>query len=112
MIAAAEFELTSASRACEAQNAEAVHTVRHAPLKKICTGFGRCSGLQSDWTSAPPRPIRTDSLKLIWFTARRMKPYFGNILLLSPKRGDAIAESPIPCVRTPTQRRNGPGLHH
>src|SRR5260370_41866377 len=59
IIAAAEFEPAKASTACEAQTAVAVQTVRQAPLKKICTSFGRCSGLQSDWTSAPPRPDRT-----------------------------------------------------
>src|SRR5260370_41229417 len=64
IIAAAEFEPAKASTACEAQNAVAVQTVRQAPLKKLCTSFGRGSGLQRDWTSRPPRPTRTASADL------------------------------------------------
>src|SRR5260370_14246132 len=104
IIAAAEFEPAKASTACEAQNAVAVQTVRQAALNKICTGFGRCSGLQSDWTSAPPRPIRTVSLKLNRATPISMKTKFVDLFVLRPGSGIFISEARIPTPKTPPHR--------
>src|SRR5271168_4353776 len=103
MVTAVEFDPTSASTACEAQNAAAVQTVRHAPLNKTCTGFGRCSGFQSDWTSAPPRPIITVSLKLKRIVPARMKTKFVDIVVFSPGRRIFIAEATIASARNRTK---------
>src|SRR6266849_10336137 len=64
IITATEFKPSIAGTLCETQNAAAVQTGRHAPLKRTCAGLGRCCVFHRDWTSAPPRASRTVSPKL------------------------------------------------
>src|SRR5437867_11268326 len=84
VIAAREFKPSIARALCEAQNAAAVQTVRHAALKSTCTSFGRCCVFQSDCTSAPPKPPRTVSPKLNKAIPIRMKTKHVEIVVLQP----------------------------
>src|SRR5271169_1667089 len=109
--AAAELEPSHAGNACAAQYAAAVQTVRHAPLKKTCTAFGLCSGLHSDCTSAPPKPISTVSLKLKSARPIKMKTKFVEIEVFSPGSRIFIVEATIASAKNTTYSPEFAGFH-
>src|SRR6266481_2440714 len=111
IMTAIEFKASIAGIACEVQNAAAVQTVRHAALKSICTGFGRVCVFQRDWTSAPPRPIRTASPKLNKAMPARMNTKFVEIVVLKPGRRIFIAEATIASAKNRTKRLKFSGFH-
>src|SRR6266699_508855 len=93
------------------QNAAAVHPVRQAALKRTCTRFGRVCVFQSDWTSAPPRPISTVSPKLNKAMPIRMKTKFIDIVVLKPGRRTFMAEATIASAKNRTKLRKLSGFH-
>src|SRR5436189_6436620 len=94
-MAAVECNLSITGTVCEVQNAAAVQTVRHAALKSTCTGFGRVCTFQSDWTSAPPRPIKTDSPKLKQASPIIIRTKLMESVVLKHGRRSVIAEPTI-----------------
>src|SRR6266481_6595220 len=111
IIAAIEFSPSIEGTECEVQNAAAVQTVRHAALKTTCTGLGRLCVFQRDWTSAPPRPIRTVSPKLNKTIPARMQAKFVEIVVLKPGRRIFIAEATIASARNRRKRMKFSGFH-
>src|SRR6266700_3623783 len=93
------------------QNAAAVHPVRQAALKRTCTRFGRVCVFQSDWTSAPPRPISTVSPKLNKAMPIRMKTKFIEMVVLKPGRRIFIAEASIAKTKNKTKCPRFSGFH-
>src|SRR5712691_1905158 len=111
IMATREFKLSIARTPCEVQNAAAVQTVRQAPLKRTCTGLGRCCVFQRDWTSAPPRPISTVSPKLNKAMAIRMKTKFVEMVVLKPGRRIFIAEASMAKAKNRTKCPKFSGFH-
>src|SRR6266581_226576 len=103
IMATREFKPSIARAVCEVQYAAAVQTVRQAPLKRTCTGLGRCCVFQRDWTSAPPRPISTVSPKLNKALAIRMKTKFVEMVVLKPGSRIFIAEATIAKAKNRTK---------
>src|SRR5947207_6641801 len=110
-MAAVECNLSITGTVCEVQNAAAVQTVRHAALKSTCTGFGRVCIFQSDWTSAPPRPIKTVSPKLNQARPIKIKTKFMEIVVLKPGRRIFIAEPTIASAKNRTKCPRFSGSH-
>ena len=110
-MAGREFKPSIARALCEAENAAAVETVRHAPLNSTCTGFGRLCVFQRDCTSAPPRPISTVSLKLNKAMPTRMKTKFVEIVVLKPGSRIFIAEPTIASAKNTTKCPKFFGFH-
>src|SRR5947207_15906536 len=104
-MAAVECNPSITGTVCEVQNAAAVQTVRHAALKSTCTGFGRVCIFQSDWTSAPPRPIKTVSPKLNQARPIKTKTKLMEIVVSKPGRRIFIAE---PTIASAKNRAKGP----
>src|SRR5713101_6438943 len=104
IIAAIEFNPSSAGTLCEVQKAAAVQTVRHAALKSTCTSFGRVCVFQRDCTSAPPRPINTVSPKLNKAMPARMKAKFVEIVVLKREECAAAISTALANVSLPNDR--------
>src|SRR5712692_2453223 len=103
IIAAIEFNPSSAGTLCEVQKVTAVQTVRHAALKSTCTSFGRVLVFQRDCTRAPPRPIRTVSPKLKQAIPISTNTKLIEIVVLKPGRRIFIAEASIAKAKNTTK---------
>src|SRR6266568_4583513 len=110
-MAGREFKPNIAGTLCEAQNAAAVQTVRHAPLNSTCMGLGRLWDFHRDWTSAPPRPTSTVSPKLNKAKPIRIKTKFVEIVVLKPGKRIFIAEATIAKAKNRTKRPKFSAFH-